>query len=280
MKKYVLSSVLMFSCLFAAASVKLAGVISKYKISMEIVASTADKDYGVRGRYNYAGKTQSLDLRGNLYPGYVLHLEESFEGKSTGDFYLSLNEGGDWSGTWIGNGRSLEAELTVTSGDMSELEPYDLEDYHAKTSAALTGSYAYEYYWINDFQYSEEHPVLEVGFNGGVVTIAEIGQDKISFFFDLTCGPTYHGAYLEGVAVRVGPNEFEYKDSPMDDGEICEVKFTFKDRTVSLSQNSGNVACGFGARGYADGTFMKVNNVVVQSAHDGGPSIQELIGKK
>ncbi|MBK9448364.1 MAG: hypothetical protein IPN95_02900 [Bacteroidetes bacterium] len=279
MIRYFLLSVLAFSCTMASASVKLSGSISKYKFTMELVSSTVDKDYGVRGRYQYAGKTAYMDVKGNLYDHSVLHLTESFEGKETGNFYLELDDNGDWSGKWIGNNKAMEAKLVVTSGDMEELAPYDLSAYTEKCNSALTGTYVHEYYWINDFQYDESEPNLEVGFNGGTVTIQEIGKDKISFSFSITCGPTYHGAYLSGTATKTAPNEYTYKQSPMDDGEICHVTFTFDGKSVNLGQQSGNMECGFGARAYAEGSFDKVNNLVIES-DEGEISTREAIGLK
>lgn len=280
MNRYILAFTLMLQCAAASASVKFSGNISKYKFTMELVSSTVSKDFGIRGRYQYAGKTAYMDVKVNLFGHTVLQLTESFEGKETGEFYLELDDHGDWSGKWIGNGKALDAKLIVTSGDVSELAPYDLQQYQAKCNSAITGSYASEFYWVNDFQYDEENPALEVGFNGGVVTIKEVGKDKIEFSFGLTCGPTYHGAYLSGTATKTDPNVYTYKQSPMDDGEICHVTFTFREKSVHLSQESGNMECGFGARAYADGDFMKVNNVVVEGEHEGGIGIEEAIGLK
>ncbi len=262
------------------ASLKLSGKISKYAITMELTASKADKNYNVRGRYQYVGKTQFLDIKGNYYPGGVMHLVESFAGKETGEFFVQTEDSEvDFSGKWIGNGKALDVDLNITEGEPEALAPYVLDDYTGKVNTSLTGSYASVYYWVNDFQSSDDNPNLEIGFNGGVVTITEVAGGKIEFSFGLTCGPTYHGAYLSGTATKVGPHEYAYKGSPMDDDAICEIGFTFGEKYVKIHQsdNTNGMDCGFGARAYAEGTFSKVNDLVVES--DGEISIEQALGK-
>jgi len=136
-----------------------------------------------------------------------------------------------------------------------------------------------EYYWVNDLFFNEENPYLEVGFNGGCLTIKEIGKDSVWFAFGLTCGPTYHTADLAGIAIKTGPNIYEYKQSPIIDGEICHVTFTFSDKHVELGQPSGSTGCGFGARAFAYGIFQKVNNLPVRD-DDERISIEQALGLK
>lgn len=262
------------------ASVKLSGKISKYAITMELTSSKVDKNYNVRGRYQYVGKTQYLDIKGNYYPGGVMHLEESFGGKPTGEFFVQ-SEGSedDFGGKWIGNGKALDVVLNITSGEADELAPYLLEEYEAKVNPSITGSYVSVYYWVNDFQSTDDNPNLEIGFNGGVVTIVEVAGGKIEFSFGLTCGPTYHGAYLSGTATKVGPHEYAYKGSPMDDDAICEIGFTFGEKYVKIHQgaNTSGMDCGFGARAYAEGDFEKVNDIAVE--FDGEMNVEEALGR-
>lgn len=280
MKRLFILSCLVLMVLGASASVKLEGKIGgKYRFTMELVKSTAKADIGVRGRYQYVGKTASIDLEGNYFGGQVLHLTESVNGKQTGEFFIEDGESGGLTGKWIGGGKGLDLEIAVTSGDLKELAPYDLQSCIARANATKTGSYVAVNHFINDFFFSEENPALEVGFNGGVLTIKELDANSIEFSFDLTCGPTYHMAYLSGIAKRIGPNKYQYKDSPMGEGEICEVTFLFGEKSVELDQQSGNVECGFGARAYAGGTFDKVNNVIPASERDGGYSIRDVLPK-
>jgi hypothetical protein len=264
MKKCFLFLSLSLVFLSIQASVKLTGTISKYKISMELVASTASKDYNVRGRYNYDGKTQSLDLKGNMFGGSAIYLTESFGGKETGEFYLEQMDG-HWSGSWLGNGKRLACDLYIKEGSSSELEAYDLSELNANCSGSITGSYASENYYINDFHYSEDTPELEIGFGGGYVTVKEISRTKIEFSLQQTCGPNYHLAYASGEAALVSPGKYLYETTEYQDDEPCKLTLIFKDKSLSVSQGGSDLACGFGASAYAEGGFDKVSDRYVES---------------
>ncbi len=277
MKKWIFVFALSLVFGLTHASVKLAGQIGKYKIAMELVASTSDKNFGVRGKYNYEGKTQSLDVKGNIYGGTILQLTESFQGKETGAFFLEYNTAGNWAGKWIAGSKVLETSLREISGSTHDLEPYSLETYFDKTNGSITGSYVSETYFVNDFNFSDDNPVLEVGFNGGVVTVQELGRDKIKFRFEMTCGPTYHFAGGSGVAIKAGPAEYRYKEVLYDDEGACELTFSIHAKTVDITQISSGMACGFGARAYADGSFEKVNDKAVQVEDE--LTIEDALGR-
>lgn len=246
----------------ADPNVLLEGAVGKYKIEMALHLSFQD-DSGLAGWYRYAGKTASLDLKGDLMGGNVLFLVESFGGKETGQFYMDTANQEEWTGTWIGNGKSLPCTLNVRNGEMKQLMPYDLEAVNAEVEEGITGSYVDETYFINDMWFSDENPQLELGFNGGVVTVREIDDFSISVYFNLVCGPTYHLAYFSGEASKTGPNTYEFFAS-VEGEDKCHLIFKFQHKGLVIEQQSASFACGFGARAYADGSFMKVNNETLE----------------
>jgi hypothetical protein len=271
------------------ASVKLTGFVGKYEISMELVASTASKDYNVRGRYNYAGKTQSLDLKGNMYEREVLHLIESFEGKKTGEFYLESFPAGKWQGKWIGKAKVYDAVLQVDEDSwVRELEPYSIKNYNWETTPSWTGSYVDDQYWLNDIHSTEARPAMEVGFRGGIVTVEELSEDKIAFHLQRTCGPDYQLAIVRGTATLLpGPEpeengfprfEFRYKELLTDQKEACELKFVLEHRVLNVSQISSSASCGFEANAFAQGSYVKVNEAAVK-AKRGELTVKRALGR-
>lgn len=264
MKKF--SFVLIFSLFWmvlpAQNTIKLTGSIGKYKIEVELEPTNKTSE-SVKGKYRYAGKKDWIDLSGDFMSSEILWLQETWEGKVTGTFYLSLSSENTFTGKWIGTKSALEAVLTINSGEISDLIAYTIESYSALTSDGITGSYVAEYYFINDMWYSEDNPSLEIGFNGGVVTTEEIGEDSLQVYFNLLCGPTYHFAYFSGTAWKIGDAKYKYKGN-MDDEEDCELIFEFKSGTLTITQESSSFACGFGARAYAEGTYSKVNDKAVE----------------
>lgn len=264
MKKLIslLTLSLLFTCVTAQNPIQLNGKIGKYSIEMELQAPKS-KSEGVKGKYRYAGKTAYIDLKGDYVGGGILWLEESWDGKVTGTFFLELESEGLFTGKWIGTKSALDATLEVKSGDTQDLISYTLESYSALTSDGITGSYVSEYYFINDMWYTEDNPTLELGFNGGVVTAEEFGEDSLRVYFNLICGPTYHFAYFAGTAWKIGEAKYKYKGNQYDE-EACELIFEFKAGSMSITQESSSMACGFGARAYAEGSFEKVNDKAVK----------------
>lgn len=264
MHKISLLLLLSFSCFLSSAEplVTLHGTIGKYKIEMELNSDTKGKS-DIKGKYRYAGKTAYLDIQGDMYGSDIVYLEESWNGKVTGSFYLEWDSEGLWKGKWIGDKAVHEAQLKVQTGSMSMLRPYTIESHAAFVSEGISGSYVSEHYFINEMWYSEENPNLEIGFNGGVVTVKELSSDKLEIHFNQVCGPTYHLAYFSGEAVKIGEGKYEYRGN-MDADEDCHLQFSFKSGAIEITQVSSGFACGFGARAYADGTFEKVNDEAVE----------------
>lgn len=278
MKKTMLLAIcLLFSSLgFAQAPVKYAGAIGTYSIEVELYPS-GSKEHSATGKYRYKGKTSYLDLKGDFLPGGAVYLEESYNGKVTGEFYLEKGDEGSLTGKWIGGEKYYETELMLESGDMTALYPESTEDLRESTSPGIEGSYASEFFFINDMWFREDNPQMEIGFNGGAIAVREVSEDTINVHFDLICGPTYHMAYYNGRAWKTGPNTYEAKFSEFDDEEGCHLIFVFTDRQMEIQQKSSSFACGFGARAYAEGTYDKVNDEAVEP--DGEITVEDAKGK-
>ncbi len=250
---------LLFSAFSFAENVKLKGTIGgKYGIEMELEKST-DKENPIGGKYNYSGKTAFLTLKGLMYSDNIIYLEEfNSKGKQTGTFYLEWEEG-KWKGIWTGNEKHFDVVLEVTSGDYKQFREFDFAKLNKSCNSSITGSYANDYYFLNDM-WLHETGAMEVGFNGGVVSVEEVHKDTIKVQFELMCGPTYHVAFFDGYAIKKGKNVYEFNQSLYGDTDACHLIFTFKDKKVSIDQKSSSMDCEFGARAYADGEFQKINN--------------------
>lgn len=240
------------------------------------VANDPTSDLHLAGKYRYQGKTAFLDLEGQLYGGDVLWLEEWWSGEVSGNFYLEYTGEGEWNGRWIGNGTFHETQLITLEGDRNDLMAYDLNDLKAKATKGISGSYALDEYFINEMWFTEENPAVEVGFNGGVVTAKEVDDMHVQIEFQFVCGPTYHLAFFSGEATRIGKNSYEFNE-PWDEGEeeSCHLVFNFKDKQLEIKQFTAGYHCGFGARAYAEGTYDKVSDKVVEGGED-GPNLRDL----
>ncbi|MEZ4935971.1 MAG: hypothetical protein R2799_00095 [Crocinitomicaceae bacterium] len=262
MKKIVFILLLsLFANTGISASVKLKGKIGgKYAIEMELEKSN-NNEFPIKGKYHYEGKTSFLILKGDMYGNDIVYLEESnAEGKHTGSFFLEY-EDKSWKGKWTGNEKYFDVSLTVSNGDMSQFVAYDMSTLQKNCSSQLTGSYAYDMYFLNDM-WLEETGNMEVGYNGGVVSVKELHKDSLEIKFELMCGPTYHVAFFDGIAVKIGKNQYEYNQSLYGDEAVCHLVFNFENKNLTISQKSSSMDCEFGARAYADGDFKKVSDKI------------------
>lgn len=276
MKKILLTLTLSLLFQFVYASpVKLKGKIGgKYAIEMEIDQSK-DKEHPIQGKYNYEGKTAFLTLKGEMYSDNVVYLDEfNKDQKNTGTFYLEYADK-QWKGFWVSKEKHFTVELQVVSGDMKEFKEFDFIELQKECNSKLTGSYANDFYFINDMWLHESGNV-EIGFNGGVVSVTEIHKDTLKIKFELLCGPTYHTAWFDGYAVKIGKNEYEYNQSLYGDGEACHLIFTFENKKLSITQKSSSMDCEFGARAYADGEFTKIKDKVSSKESVGIGDVLEL----
>lgn len=225
------------------------GEIGNLQIEMSIVKN--DFQTGkFQGKYRYNGKESYLNLSGTYYSP-CLHIEESYQNKVTGDFYLE-QVGDSLIGYWKKNKKVMDVKLAYKSGDKKLLSRKLPEDYTEEVSSAIEGTYESHLYFINDYWLPEE---LEIGYNGAKASIKIIDEESIEINFEAICGPTYHFATGIGIAVKEG-DEYIYRN---EDG--CEIKVTFTEKTVKMIANS-SMDCGFGARAFLDHEFLKISDKV------------------
>lgn len=260
MNKLFFSIVLLFSIVFVnaqekPADIKLSGDVGGYKIEM-LITSVNQDSATFKGKYKYLSQKNYLEISGINY-GSCLFIEESYNGKVTGSFYLD-RQANTLSGYWANETKSFAVNLEITSGNSELLYVKTEADYQALVSDKISGRYEVNYTFINDYFTTEENPVYEIGYNGGYVIVSEIGTDSISFVAEFICGPTYHFAIAEGVAVKDG-EYYVYSADPYETDDFCEIKFKFGSKTVDASSNN-SMGCGFGARAFIDHVLVKVKD--------------------
>lgn len=239
-------------------TVELTGKIGKYPVEMYINQFDRGKAQ-FKGVYNYLGKKSSLQLTGEV-KGECITIEEFFNGKSTGFFYLSKEDGDSLKGFWrTGNKEPLAVCLKFKNNQTAkQLVPKDLMELNKTVSDDVEGKYEVNSYFISDLFY----PNIELVSNGGTAIFKKIGKDSLKFFVEMICGPTYHMAYAEGVAVKKG-NVYMYKANLSgEENKFCEISFTFKNKKVIAVANA-SFECGFGARAYIDHELIKVSNKAI-----------------
>lgn len=264
MKRITLLLTLLSSSLIFGQKIELTGAIGKYKIEMELSKSDS-KEYNVRGKYNYKGKTAYLDLNGNIYDESILQIDESYKGETTGSFYIEKQPNSDTlKGKWIAGKKYYDVYLVLKKGKLTELVDTKITDFNKKTNKSITGCYIEEYHFMNDMWFTEENPQIEIGYNGGYVMLEELDDKTIKFTLQKICGPTYHFASASGEAIKINDSTYSYisKDEYSDD--TCSLTITIGDKEIAVRQQSQSFACGFGARAYADGNFLKIKNSIVK----------------
>lgn len=227
-----------------------AGKIGPYSIEVEIINN--DKEQATfEGKYKYSGKKSYLTLKGEIHDD-CYYIEESYNGKQTGEFYL-MQEEGKLTGYWVSGTKSHLVELDYVNGDTRLLIAKSLIEYSSSVSDKISGSYGNELYFLNDMWYEEGKPDVEIGFNGGHAVFEQLSDDSLRFSFELICGPTYHFAFGDGIAVKqdsvyVWENE---------DG--CHIEFAPGEKSIYVEANN-SMECGFGARAYVSHKFFKISD--------------------
>lgn len=257
-----LSLFLFLSTGFSKNLVKLHGTIGSFEIQMEL-ETFSDTTYSIQGKYMYKGKTSFLVLKGNLYGKNILELDEFIEGEYNGSFYLETEDQKTWKGKWVGLKKYYDAELTIETGSVSEFERSNIAEMRKTCNGNLTGTYSYETYFLNDLWLHENS--MEVGFNGGLVSVEEKSEDSLFIHFEITVGPTYHLAFFEGMVGKTATNTYTF-NSPLYDGEsACHLIFKFDEKKLTIEQQSPSSDCDFGARAHANGEFLKIKDVPTDS---------------
>ncbi len=232
------------------------GDIGGYKVEMEI--SSADFDAKTfEGRYKYKSQKNYLSIKGNNY-GNCIYIEEYYNGETTGKFFLERN-GDTLSGHWHNDEKVFSVLLLISSDNKDLLKFKTLEDYSAEVNERIAGTYQVDWTYINDYFVTEESPFsYEIGFNGGFIVFEEAGKDSLKFELEFICGPTYHFASAQGIAVKQG-DVYVYSEDPFGWGEICKIVFKFGYKSVS-AQADNSQSCGFGARAYVDHELIKTSD--------------------
>lgn len=208
-----------------------------------------------KGTYNYQGKKTSLQIKGEL-KGNCMIIEEYFNNKNTGSFYLTT-DGDSLRGYWkAGTKDPLTVTLKYKNKETAkQLVAFDLMTLNKSTTNDIDGNYRVEYYFINDMFF----PNIEIGYNGGEATFKKLGKDSLQFLVEMVCGPTFHLAYAEGKAVKKG-DVYVYKANLSGENDKwCEITFSFKNKKVKAVANA-SFECGFGARAYLDHELIKVSD--------------------
>lgn len=245
--------------LFAGDAI-VTGKIGEYAI--EVTLESVHWDTGeLSGKYRYANKTSYLTLKGQVY-GSCVFMQEFYHETETGQFYLDYEEGA-LKGKWIADTKAMNVVMDWTPELAKKLKYKQIEDFKKETNTSITGTYRNETYFLNEMWFTEENPVMEIGFNGGNARIEEIGTDSIHFLVEVICGLTYHVAYAHGKALKTGENSY-YCLYNTYEGDTCEIFFNFSPKTTEIYAKSNNsFSCGeFGARAYLEHSFTKVNNKV------------------
>lgn len=230
----------------------LKGQIGPYKIEMSL--DKGEEENTLTGKYNYQGKKNYLTLQGNIMDD-IIYLEEYYNGNQTGTFYLEKMDD-SLVGKWIQETKWYDVHLVATKSDNNVLDYYTIEERSHHVSPEVKGTYETEYYFINDLWFEEDKPNLEVGYNGGEAVLEKISEDSLRFMVEVVCGPTYHFAYANGVAVRNPEADQEYI---YDNEDGCHIEILLDVKEVRMSANSG-MDCGFGARAYLDHIFFKTKD--------------------
>ncbi len=238
-----------------ADNLKLIGNVGSYDV--EMIIETSDYETGqLTGKYKYLSQENYLILKGDNY-GDVIYMEEFYNDEQTGTFYLE-NVDNQLIGWWTNNEKALKVELNVEDGDKSYFNVKGVEEFSAECNSDISGTYRTEYFFINDYFATEDNPVYELGFNGGSATFEELEDGSLKFEIELICGPTYHFAIAEGIAVKQG-DVYLYSANEWETEENCEITFKFENKSVYATSNNG-FACGFGAKAYMDHSLKKVGD--------------------
>jgi hypothetical protein len=216
----------------------------------------------VIGKYNYAEKTSSLQLKGSLLPENVIYLVESVDEKETGFFYLYFH-GQNISGYWTNGDNHYDVNLNYKSGK-TDLEPTLPQIHDSINMLSIEGMYDQTESVID--LYDIDNHNFTFGTNGGSIAVSNARGDSCLITFDLVCGPTYHIATFGGYAHLTGFRVYEF-NKPLYGDSPCQLKFVFQNGRMILEQNSSPSDCGFGARAYTGGLFTKVSNTPQEIEH-------------
>jgi hypothetical protein len=205
------------------------------------------------GRYKYIQQNKYLSLKGSTYE-HCMEITETYKGKVTGSFYLEMN-GNGCIGYWSNGERAREVEMSLIKGNRADWKIPLFTDKIIQENSTLSGTYETQWSFVN----SQFYPAIEIGSNTCILWVEEINKQTIQFSVEAVCGPTYHFAFAEGVAIK--QNNIYLFESTNDYSEKCVIKFKFTANKVEVEANE-STACGFGARAYLDHELHKISHTI------------------
>ncbi len=242
-----------------AENLNLSGNVGGYEI--EMIIEISDYETGeFSGRYRYLSQEDFLEISGTNHTT-LLHIEEFYNGTSSGYFYLEI-DGDNLTGWWTNTNKAYPVELKVVDGNRDHLTTKSPKEFADECNSEITGTYEVNNYYIHDYWVDQGQPwAYQLGYSGGSIVFEDVGEGKLWFQLEFLCGPTFHIASAEGIAMKDGD---VYKYSEMLWGEdACEIIFEFSEKGVSAIAN-GNYTCGFGARAYVDHELIKISDEVTE----------------
>ena len=196
------------------------GKVGKYPIVMKL---TNWQDGTLSGSYYYTKVKKPINVHGDFTGNLTFEIEEMVKGEKTGTFIGAFKKNnGIISGVWKAPAGARELPFQVEE----IVSPFDMHQ------------------WTGDWH-------LNGVWDHGTLIIGNVGKD--SFELALQFFRSGHVGYLEGKARYNGTKAY-YSQQDYDD-EACELVLEKKEDSIELEQNSSNMACGFGMRAYAGGTY-------------------------
>lgn len=259
------------------APVTLRGEINeRYAISMSLTRSKKDiYAESLQGYYAYNNSVGHLSLEGYMNSQGHFRLDEKDEkGTMTGYFIGEITEENKMQGTWYSGNNEKSFPFTLEGSDgkinlIEELSPKDLYGLGIKKIKRL-GDYGMKgtYCWYSSHLTEGVSGRMEIIENEGTISIDRVDNNKFKFNLLAVCGPTYHIAMASGIAEKQGAHYVAVVGNEYG-GDGCELIFKFTGRSVEIEQDSPGMACGFGARAYAGGTYEKVHPGYFQQGENG-----------
>jgi hypothetical protein len=235
-------------------------IAGKYLIQMGL--NDVNKETGaIDGRYKYTSSTGSLRIEGEILAEGVFEFLEYDENNQVTGYFVGEIKEKTLEGKWHSPDGSKIFDFSLNYlGDLNNLESLIPVDYfHNAKVRCLKNKTAIDgiYYWDTKYV-TESIPdgIPDILHNYGVLFISNSTSSGFDFGLMAICGPTYHIAYAEGSAVL---KDDKYVCTLQEDyTENCVLDFIISESTITIDQKSPSFECGFGARAYAGGDYLKV----------------------
>lgn len=196
------------------------GKIGQYPIVMKLINW---QDGTLSGTYHYTKVKKAIELTGDFTEQNQFEIREMVSGETTGTFTGRFDRSGGLSGVWKAPAGARELPFKLKE----IVSPFDQQG------------------WTGDWH-------LNGIWDSGLLVIGNVGKD--TFEFGLQVFRSGHVGVLEGEAAYSGKEaRFHYKMDWAD--EPCKMTFRKETDSITVEQLSSSLACGFGMRAYAGGTY-------------------------